>query len=88
MTPALTQEEIAKLEKELIAQGWTRQFTTFPNRLQEYIALYEEAGLEVRVEPWALTLDEDPSCSSCALTGLMRTIFTRKKESQDTSHLN
>ncbi len=79
MIPTFTQAEIAEKERELIAQGWTRQFTTFPNRGAEYVELYEEAGLEVRVEPWALTLDEDPSCSECALTGIMRTIFTRKK---------
>ncbi len=88
MAPTLTQEEIARLEKELAAQGWTRQFTTLPGRVQEYVELYEEAGLEVRVEPWALTADQDPSCSQCALTGLMRTIFTRKKASQDASRLN
>ena len=77
--PTLTQTEIAELERQLIAEGWTRQFTTFPNRVSEYIELYESAGLEIRVEPWALTLDEDPSCSSCALTGVMRTIFTRRR---------
>lgn len=76
-----TQAEIARMEKELIAQGWTRQFTTLPNRVAEYVELYEQAGLEVRVEPWALTADEDESCSSCALTGLMRTIFTRCRTS-------
>ncbi len=78
-TPPLTQAEIAEKERELIAQGWTRQFTTFPNRVKEYLELYDQAGMDVLVEPWALTLDEDPSCSSCALTGVMRTIFTRKK---------
>lgn len=78
-TPPLTQSEIADKERELIAQGWTRQFTTFPNRVKEYLDLYEEAGMDVLVEPWALTLDEDPACSDCALTGIMRTIFTRKK---------
>ncbi len=74
-----TQQEIAKLEKQIIADGWTRQFTTFPNRVQEYVELYEAAGLEVRIEDWALTADADPSCNDCALVGIMRTIFTRKK---------
>ncbi|MBI4786689.1 MAG: hypothetical protein HY782_06565 [Chloroflexi bacterium] len=77
--PTLTQAEIAEKERELVTEGWTRQFTTFPNRVQEYLDLYGAMELEVRVEPWALTLDEDPSCSSCALTGVMRTIFTRRK---------
>ncbi len=79
--PTLTQSEIAEKERALIAEGWTRQFTTFPNRVQEYIELYQEAGLEIRVEPWALTFDVDESCSQCALTGIMRTIFTRKRAS-------
>ncbi len=77
--PMLTQAEIAEKERELVAAGWTRQFTTFPNRVAEYIELYQGVGLEVLVEPWALTLDEDPSCNDCALTGVMRTIFTRKR---------
>ncbi len=75
----LTQSEIAELEHGLVAQGWTRQFTTFPNRVQEYIDAYEAMGLEVRVEPWALTFNEDASCDSCAVLGVMRTIFTRSK---------
>ena len=79
-----TQQEIVALEKELIAQGWTRMFTTFPNRVREYVELYEASGYEVHVEEWALTVDADPSCNSCALTGIMRTIFTRKKQQSDT----
>lgn len=77
--PTPTQQEIAAREKELFAQGWTRQFTTFPNRVQEYVELYEAAGYTVLVEPWALTADEDPSCNDCALIGVMRTIFTKRK---------
>ena len=76
---APTQQEIVELEKQIIAAGWTRQFTTFPNRVQEYIDLYQAAGLEVRVENWALTTDADPSCNDCALIDIMRTIFTRKR---------
>jgi hypothetical protein len=75
-----TQQVIAELEKQIIAEGWTRQFTTFPNRVPEYIELYAAMGLEVRVENWALTADADPSCNNCALIGIMRTIFTRKKK--------
>jgi hypothetical protein len=77
--PTPAQQVIAARERELIAQGWTRQFTTFSNRVQEFVELYEAAGLSVLVEPWALTADEDPSCSGCALIGVMRTIFTRGK---------
>lgn len=77
--PTLTQSEIAQLERDLVAQGWTRQFTVFPNRVQEFVELYETMGLEVRVEPWALTFHEDVSCDSCGVLGVMRTIFTRRK---------
>ncbi len=76
-----TQSEIAELERELIAQGWTRQFTVFPNRVQEYIELYQAMGLEVRVEPWALTFHEDSSCDNCGALAIMRTIFTKHKPS-------
>ncbi|CAG0970131.1 hypothetical protein ANRL3_01444 [Anaerolineae bacterium] len=75
-----TQEEIKQIEQDIIAQGWTRQFTMFPARVREYIEIYEAAGLEVRVENWALTADADPSCNDCALIGIMRTIFTRRRE--------
>ncbi len=75
----LTQEQVAKLEQELAAQGWTRQFTAFPNRVQEYVDLYGAMGMEVHVEDWALSSEPDPSCGQCVILGLMKTIFTRKK---------
>ncbi len=77
----LTQSQIAELERDLVSQGWTRQFTVFPNRVQEYVELYQGMGLEVRVEPWALTFHEDASCDNCGVLGVMRTIFTRRKAS-------
>ena len=77
-----TMQEIVTLEQALVAQGWTRQFTLFPNRVDEFVELYESSGNEVRVEPWAITTNADPSCDSCALIGIMRTIFTRKKQDQ------
>lgn len=75
----LTMQEIVKIEQDLIAQGWTRQFTVFPDRVREFVELYESSGYEVRIEPWAITTNADPSCDSCALIGIMRTIFTKKK---------
>ncbi len=79
MMETLTQTQIAQREQELTAQGWTRQFTAFVARVPEYVELYERAGREVRVEPWALSSESDPSCADCALVGIMRTIFTRRK---------
>lgn len=58
-TPTL--QEIVQLEQALIAQGWTRQFTVFPDRVREFVELYEESGHQVRVEPWAITANADPS---------------------------
>lgn len=76
-TPTLA--EIKKMEQTLIDQGWTRMFSTFPVRVQEFINLYESTGHEVRVESWAVTENLDASCDNCTLIGIMRTIFTRKK---------
>ncbi|MCF8061949.1 MAG: hypothetical protein K9M82_05485 [Deltaproteobacteria bacterium] len=35
----------------LVREGWTRQFTASEPRLSEAVAVYEEAGFEVRLEP-------------------------------------
>ncbi|MBI3536530.1 MAG: hypothetical protein HY070_03050 [Chloroflexi bacterium] len=75
----LTPEQVIEKEKQIIAQGWTRQFTAFVARVPEYVELYEGMGYEVRVEDWALSPESDPSCNDCALMGIMRTIFTRKR---------
>ena len=75
----LTTEQVIALEKQIIAEGWTRQFTAFAHRVQEYVDLYQAQGYEIRVEPWALSPEADPSCGDCALMGIMRTVFTRKK---------
>ncbi len=77
--PTPSQPQIAELEHELVSQGWTRQFTVFPDRVQEYVELYESLGLDVRVEPWALTFQQDASCDDCGVLGIMRTIFTKRK---------
>ena len=76
--PLPGQSEIASRERELFEQGWTKQFTTFEDRLQEYIELYRELGWQVQIEPWADTLLHDLSCTDCMLSGSMRTIFVRK----------
>jgi len=76
---SLTQDQIPERERAIIAEGWTRQFTAFTARVPEYIELYEGMGYEVRVELWALSPESDPGCNDCALIGIMRTIFTRKK---------
>jgi hypothetical protein len=72
-----TQDQIAKREKEICAEGWARQFTTFVSRVPEYVELYQGMGYQVRVENWALSPESEPGCGDCTLTGFMRTIFTR-----------
>ncbi len=80
---SLTQSEIPERERAIVAEGWTRQFTAAMGRVREYVDLYEGMGYEVRVEPWALSSESDPSCAQCALVGFMRTIFTRTKQSRE-----
>ena len=75
---AQTMRDILAQDAALIAQGWTRQFTVLPDRVREFVELYQAAGYQVRVEPWAITAQEDASCEQCALIGLMRTIYTRR----------
>ncbi len=73
-----TQAEIAAREKELVEQGWTKQFTTLVEGLDEYVELYTQIGYQVQVEPWTQTQTHDPSCRECELSGLIRTVFVRK----------
>ena len=42
-----TSSRLEALKKE----GWTRQFTASEPRLSEAVALYEESGFEVHLEP-------------------------------------
>jgi len=58
-------------------EGWVRRFVAAPPRLQETVALYEELGLEVRLErPGPEELGGE--CEGCALaTELFRVVYTR-----------
>ncbi|MBN2122782.1 MAG: hypothetical protein JW821_00690 [Deltaproteobacteria bacterium] len=49
-------------EEELERQGWRRKFVASEPRLSEAVALCEESGYEVHLEP----LPEGPSCETCA----------------------
>lgn len=76
--PMPSQAEIVAREKELVEQGWTKQFTTFSDRLEEYVELYIELGWQVQVEPFAQIPSHNLSCVECELSGLLRTIYVRK----------
>ncbi|BBO85754.1 hypothetical protein [Desulfosarcina ovata] len=71
----------------LAREGWTRKFTANEPRLSEAVALYEETGYEVHLEPFVT--DAKPSdfplvgtsCTSCyeGSENQYKIIFTRKK---------
>ncbi len=68
-------------------KGWTRQFEAAEPRLSEAVGLYEEMGLEVRLEPLDVCAEEAPGhdCDSCRACFLgiedrYRVIFTRKRK--------
>ena len=63
----------------LEAQGWICQFTIEAERAQEYVELYEEIGLEVRVEPVTPDLMVSEECATCLLAACDKyvVIYTR-----------
>ena len=65
-------------EEELLAQGWTRQFSTDEPRLSEAVELYEQIGLEVHLEPVTMEPDSE-ECRGCFEEDCdrYRTIWTR-----------
>jgi len=66
----------------LEAQGWERRFITDGGRSAEVVALYQQLGFEVRLEP--LTLGELPEgCTECQLVLLFRfqAVYTRRPSS-------
>jgi hypothetical protein len=50
--------------QELVAQGWTRQFTIELERADEYVELCESLGDEVRVEPVTSDLMVAEECAT------------------------
>ncbi len=69
-------------EEELTQAGWTKQTTYDEPRLSEMTEMYEELGLEVRLEPF--DPGDSPGCSECMMTepGRFKTIYTRRKEEE------
>ena len=66
-------------EEELSHEGWERQTTYDEPRLSEMVAMYEEIGFEVHLEPF--NTDEEPGCTDCMKTSpeKYKIIYTRKK---------
>lgn len=73
--PLETRSRRAQLE----AEGWQRQFTAEPSRLEEMVEFYRSLGFEVHLEP---ACDEIPlqECISCLTQSCdqYKTIFVRR----------
>lgn len=65
-------------DKELLADGWTRQFNTDEPRLSEAVEMYQQMGLEVHLEPVIVDPDSE-TCQMCFEQDCDRynTIWTR-----------
>ena len=65
-------------EKELALKGWVKKTTTDEPRLSELVDMYEQIGLEVRLEPFDPRAQ--PGCSECmkASPEKYMTIYTRR----------
>lgn len=76
-----------KREEELVAAGWERRFIACEPRLSEMVAMYQEIGFEVHLEP--LPSKEEMDQSGCEESGCtacfdvdperFRIIFTKKQ---------
>lgn len=62
-------EEASRREAELVAAGWTRQFSAEEPRLSEWVALYGAMGMEVQLEP--LAPDPSQPCQVCIVAGMV-----------------
>jgi len=66
----------ARLEE----QGWKKQTTYDEPRLSELVRMYEEMGLQVRLEE----PDKDDECTACfaGSAGKLKTIYTRERKAR------
>ena len=64
-------------DAQLAAEGWIKRSVYAEPRLSEIVAMYEEIGLEVRLEPFDPS--ETPGCSQCRKqhSRRYRTVYTR-----------
>ncbi len=68
-------------EEDLEKQGWVKQTTYDEPRLSDIVEMYEEMGLEVRIEPFDPGENGGPGCHECMKIqpGRYKTIYTREK---------
>ena len=72
-------------DRDLVAGGWTRQFSASEPRLSEAVEAYGEMGLEVRLEP-VDTCPSDGTCTACFADNpeFLKVIYTRPARDDDT----
>ena len=69
-------------EEKLIKEGWQKQATYDDPRLSEMVAVYEEIGLEVHLEPFSA--ENETGCTGCmqSMLDLFKPIYPRRKAQQ------
>ena len=71
-------KQVMKREEELKKEGWEKRFIADEPRLSEAVALYEEIGFEVLLEPVDTSAEE---CAPCmTVDDSYKTIYTRPKK--------
>ena len=67
------------LKEKLISEGWEKKATYDDPRLSEMVAMYEEIGLEVHLEPF--DAENEDGCTGCLQLSpeQFKTNYTRKK---------
>ena len=70
-------------EEKLIREGWEKRATYDDPRLSEIVAMYEEIGLAVHLEPF--DAENEAGCTGClqSFPDRFKTIYTRKKPNPD-----
>ena len=65
-------------DADLLASGWTRQFSASEPRLSEAVEAYREIGLEVKLEPVDVC-PSDGTCVACFAENpeSLKVIYTR-----------
>lgn len=76
-------EERIRPDPARVAAGWERRFVIERARVPDFVALYEESGFEVAVDPVAPELLED-ECADCKLVVRMDyvQVYTRRRAAE------
>ena len=66
-------------EEKLTSEGWQKKATYDDPRLSEMVAVYEQIGLNVHLEPF--NAENEDGCTGCmqSFPDRFKTIYTRRK---------